>query len=57
MNPLNIITRDNTLVRTGIENPSIIVQFNSGISDKLFYRIKHFELLHSGSVSAYIHWF
>lgn len=57
MNPLNIITGDNTLVRTGLENLGIVVQFNSGISDKLFNRTEYFELLHSGSVSVHIHWF
>ena len=57
MNPLNIITGDNTLVRTGLENLGIVVQFNSGISDKLFNRTEHSELLHSGSVSVHIHWF
>lgn len=55
MNPLNIITGDNTLVRTGLENLGIVVQFNSGISDKLFNRTEHSELLHSGSVSVHIH--
>lgn len=55
MNPLNIITGDNTLVRTGLENLGIVVQFNSGVSDKLFNRTEYFELLHSGSVSVHIH--
>lgn len=30
MNPLNIITRDTAVVRTGLENLGIIVEFNSG---------------------------